>query len=221
MQHFCTGTPYLCTEITICCTKTIFKSMEKVGIRNKLEWFLTELVTDDSENSEVELADEQEDQQLTHEKEERRKVLEQDLSYRMVKWIATAMDKWFIDPIIGFLAPGLGDIFTSVMTVPFIYVALCRVKSVPLTLAIIYNTLMDVLIGIIPLLGDVFDFFNRSYKQNYAMIVGFVEGDKRITRVVNGKAVQFLILIVMICFIIYCLVGWIITAWQYVLSLLA
>ena len=195
--------------------------MEKVGIRNKLEWFLTELVTDDSENSEVELADEQEDQQLTHEKEERRKVLEQDWSYRMVKWIATAMDKWFIDPIIGFVVPGLGDIFTSVMTVPFIYVALCRVKSVPLTLAIIYNTLMDVLIGIIPLLGDVFDFFNRSYKQNYAMIVGFVEGDKRITRMVNGKTVQFFILIIMICFIIYCLVGWIITAWQYVLTLLA
>ena len=66
-----------------------------------------------------------------------------------------------------------------------------------------------------------FDFFNRSYKQNYAMIVGFVEGDKRITRMVNGKAVQFFILIIMICFIVYCLIGWIITAWQYVLSLLA
>ena len=195
--------------------------MGKESIKDKVKWFLTEMVTDDSDDSETEVADEQENQQLTHEKEERRKVLEQDWGYRMVKWIATAMDKWAIDPIVGFLAPGFGDIFTSVMTVPFIYVALCKVKSIPLTLAIIHNTLMDVLLGIMPLLGDVFDFFNRSYKQNYAMIVGFVEGDKRITRMVNGKAVQFLILIVMICFIIYCLVGWIITAWQYVLSLFA
>lgn len=195
--------------------------MEKEGIKDKAKWFLTELVADDSENPEGELADEQEDRQHTLEKEERRKVLEQDWSYRMMKWIATAMDKWFIDPAIGFLAPGLGDIFTSVMTVPFIYVALCKVKSIPLTLAIIYNTLMDVLIGIIPLLGDVFDFFNRSYKQNYAMIVGFVEGDKRITRKVNGKAVELLIHIVIIGFIIFCLANWIISAWQYVLSLFA
>ena len=195
--------------------------MKKEGIKNKAKWFLTELVADDSENPEGELADEQEDRQHTLEKEERRKVLEQDWSYRMMKWIATAMDKWFIDPVIGFLAPGLGDIFTSVMTVPFIYVALCKVKSIPLTLAIIYNTLMDVLIGIIPLLGDVFDFFNRSYKQNYAMIVGFVEGDKRITRKVNGKAVELLIHILIIGFIIFCLANWIISAWQYVLSLFA
>ena len=195
--------------------------MKKEGIKDKAKWFLTELVTDDSENSEVELTDEQEDQQHTLEKEKRRKVLEQDWSYRTVKWIATAMDKWFIDPVIGFLAPGLGDIFTSVMTVPFIYVALCKVKSIPLTLAIIYNTLMDVLIGIIPLLGDVFDFFNRSYKQNYSIIVGFVEGDKRITRKVNGKAAELLIHIVIIGFIIFCLASWIISAWQYMLSLFA
>ena len=193
--------------------------MEKEGFKDKVKWFLTEMITDDSDESEV--AEEQEEQQSAHEKEERRKVLEQDWSYRMVKWIATAMDKWFIDPVIGFLAPGLGDIFTSVMTVPFIYVALCKVKSIPLTLAIIYNTLMDVLIGIIPLLGDVFDFFNRSYKQNYAMIVGFVEDDKRITRKVNGKAVELLIHILIIGFIIFCLANWIISAWQYVLSLFA
>ena len=195
--------------------------MEKESVKDKVKWFLTEIITDDSDDYEAEVADEQEEQQSAHEKEERRKVLEQDWSYRMLKWIATAMDKWYIDPIIGFLAPGLGDIFMSVMIVPFIYVTLCKVKSIPLTLAIIFNTLMDALIGIIPLLGDVYDVLNRSYKQNYAMIVGFVEGDKRITRRVNGKAVEFLIFIVALCFIIVSLVSWIISVWEYMLSLFA
>ena len=199
--------------------------MEKEGIKNKVKWFLTEMITADSDESEAEMTDEKETQQQKQEKEERRKVLEQDWGYRMVKWISIAMDKWFIDPIIGFLVPGFGDVLTSVMTVPFIYVALCKVKSVPLTLAIIYITLMDILFGIIPLVGDVFDMFNRSYRISYRMIVGFVEGDKRIIKEVNTKAFETFILIIAFCFIIYGVMNWVIfltsIIWEYVSSLFA
>jgi len=159
-------------------------------------------------------------------KEARRAVLEKDGSYRMVKWISDTMDKYFLDPIIGFLAPGLGDVFASVMTLPFIYVALVKIKSIPLTLAVIYNMLTDALVGSIPFfLGDIIDVFNRSYKKNYALIVGFVEDDKEVVREVNRKALRTAIMIVIVCFIIYWLVSLAVSlttsAWEYVSSLFA
>lgn len=159
-------------------------------------------------------------------KEARRAVLEKEGSYRMVKWISDTMDKYFLDPIIGFLAPGFGDVLTSVMTLPFIYVALVKIKSIPLTLAVIYNMLTDALVGSIPFfIGDIIDVFSRSYKKNYALIVGFVEDDKEVIREVNRKAVKTAIMIVVVCFIIYWLVSLAISlttsAWEYITSLMS
>ena len=87
----------------------------------------------------------------------------------------------------------------------------------PLTLAVIYNGLRDIAIGLIPLwIGNILDFFNRSYLQNIRLIVGFVEDDKEIISEVNRKAVKSAIMIGVFCFIIYLLVllvikvaGWI------------
>lgn len=168
----------------------------------------------------------QEEQQRMRKKENRRRVLEEDSSYRTVKWISIAMDKWCLDPFIGFFIPGFGDILTSVMAVPFIYVALVKIKSIPLTLAIIYNMMMDALLGAIPFfIGDILDVLNRSYKKSYAMIVGFVEDDKNVIKEVNSKAFKTFILIILICFIIYWLINWTISlvtfVWDYISSLFA
>lgn len=73
------------------------------------------------------------------EKQLRRMEIEQSSSYRTVQSIAKWMDKFCLDPIIGFFMPGFGDALTSVFAVPFIYVAACKVRSLPLTLAVIVN----------------------------------------------------------------------------------
>lgn len=168
----------------------------------------------------------QEEQQRIRDKEERRRVLEEDDSYVLVRGIATLMDKWFLDPIIGFFIPAFGDALTSVMTLPYIYVSLFKIKSIPLTLAIIYNALMDALIGSIPFfIGDVLDALHRSYKKSYALIVGFVEDDKNVIREVNGKALKCFIFIIIFCIAIYFLVSWTIslvnTVWEFLASLIA
>lgn len=108
-------------------------------------------------------------------------------SYRLMVGTAKYMDKWFLDPILGFILPvGIGDALTSVFTFPFIYYSLCVVKSIPLTLAVIYNILMDVLIGAIPLyIGDVLDVFKRSYVENLRLVTGYIEDDKEIINKVN------------------------------------
>ena len=142
-------------------------------------------------------------------KAERRKMLEEDTDYRMIKGIKTVMDDYFLDPILGFLLPAVGDVLTTLCVLPFLWVSLARIKSIPLTLACLYNTMIDLVLGLIPFyIGDILDAFNKSYKKNYRLIVGFVEDDRNVIREVNEKAVKTAIMIGIFCIIIYYLVKW-------------
>lgn len=139
-------------------------------------------------------------------KETRKMEIKNSSSYKSVEYIAKYMDKYFLDPILGFFIPGLGDILTSLLTVPFIYVSLLKIRSVPLTLAVIFNMLKDMLYGMIPFfVGDVIDAFNRSYVQNLRLITGFVEDDKEVIEQVNRKAIWMAVLIALFGYLIYLL----------------
>lgn len=125
-----------------------------------------------------------------------------DSDFRLLKGIYTAMDKFFLDSIIGFFVPGGGDIITSVMTIPFIFTAVFKLRSVPLALSVIYNALIDVFLGLFPVLGDIVDVFHRSYKKSYYQIVGYVEGDEDIVSEINGNALKTCILLTVLCIVI-------------------
>lgn len=134
-------------------------------------------------------------------------VIKSSKSYQMTERIARLMDKYYLDAVLGFLLEGFGDLLTQLLTLPYIYVSAVKIRSVPLTLAVIYNALCDIAMGLIPFyIGDVIDVFNKSFVQNFKLIVGFVEGDKKIISEVNRKAVRMAVLIVMLCVIIYFLV---------------
>ena len=109
--------------------------------------------------------------------------------------------------VAGLLFEGIGDILTQLLTLPYIYVSAVKIKSLPLTLAVIYNALCDLAIGLVPFyIGNVLDFFKKSYRQNFRLITGFIEGDKDTIREVNRKAAITAVLIVVLCVIIYFLV---------------
>lgn len=157
----------------------------------------------------------QAEQERIRRKEERRMDIELSTSYQVTQTIARWMDKYFLDPLIG-LIPGLGDALSSLLVFPFIYVAAVKVRSLPLTLAVIFNVLRDMAIGLIPFwVGNILDFFNRAYLQNCRLIVGFVEDDREIIREVNRKAFWMGVGIVVCCFLIYWLISIAIaaTAW--------
>ena len=140
-------------------------------------------------------------------------------SYRLMVGTAKYMDKYFLDPILGFILPaGIGDALTSVFAFPFIYYSLCVVKSIPLTLAVIYNILKDVLIGAIPFyIGDILDVFKRSYVENLKLITGYIEDDKEIINKVNEKAFWTAVVIAVLCWLIYLIISWAISlsTWVY------
>lgn len=141
-------------------------------------------------------------------KRRKREMIEDSSAYRATQTIAKWMDKFFLDPLLGFLPGGVGDVISQALVLPFIYVSAFQVRSVPLTLAVIYNALVDMVIGLIPFwIGNICDIFKRSYLQNCKLIVGFVEDDKEIIAEVNRKATLTGVLIVVLCVLIYLLVS--------------
>ncbi|MGL5981114.1 MAG: DUF4112 domain-containing protein [Phocaeicola sp.] len=133
--------------------------------------------------------------------------LESSASYVLIKSISKVMDDYCLDGIIGFI-PFVGDIITLVTGAPFLYIALLKIRSLPLTLAVISNLLLDALVGMIPMwIGNICDFLFKGNKRNYKLIVGFVEDDQEIVKQVNRRALVSLIFIGILIFLIYLLVG--------------
>lgn len=160
-------------------------------------------------------------------KEARRYEIEDSSSYKMVQGVAKVMDRCYVDAILGFILPGFGDSISSFFVTPFIYVSLFKVRSIPLTLAVIYNALIDVLVGMIPFfIGDICDIFHKAYVKNARLIDGFVQDDKTIIEEVNKKAVWMGIMIAVVCFLIYLMVllvikvaEWVGSAWDWLIGL--
>ena len=140
---------------------------------------------------------------MTNEKQE---IIRNSVSYKLVHAIALWMDRRLLDPMIGLVLPGFGDALTSVLAVPYLYLSIVKLKSIPLTLAIVCNILLDVLIGIIPYIGVVGAVFKRAFTRNAAMIKGYVEGDRAIMQEIDRKAVGMAFLIVILCGLIYAMV---------------
>ena len=140
---------------------------------------------------------------MTNEKQE---IIRNSVSYKLVHAIALWMDRRLLDPLIGLVLPGFGDALTSVLAVPYLYLSIVKLKSIPLTLAIVCNILLDVLIGISPYIGVVGDVFKRAFTRNAAMIKGYVEGDRAIMQEIDRKAVGMAFLIVILCGLIYAMV---------------
>lgn len=140
---------------------------------------------------------------MTNEKQE---IIRNSVSYKLVHAIALWMDRRLLDPLIGLVLPGFGDALTSVLAVPYLYLSIVKLKSIPLTLAIVCNILLDVLIGIIPYIGVVGDVFKRAFTRNAAMIKGYVEGYRAIMQEIDRKAVGMAFLIVILCGLIYAMV---------------
>ena len=140
-------------------------------------------------------------------------------AYKFISTVTTLADKYFLDALLG-LVPSVGDLVSSIFGLQFIYVTLFKVKSIPLTLAVIYNYLVDILLGSIPFfIGDAIDFFSKAHVKNLDLITRYVEGDKKTIRQVRSKALLTAFLIIILSVIIYfvfrLLIGF--TAWTWTL----
>ena len=159
-------------------------------------------------------------------KEEKRALLREKLEkstiYRKMEQVQTLMDEYYIDGVIGLIPYGIGDIISAVFSMIYVWFAFVKIKSIPLTLAVLNNALRDVVLGLIPFyVGDVIDFFHRANRQNMQLVRGFVQGDESVIRAVNRKAIQSGVFIVVFLLAIVALLWSLVALTQWILSLIS
>jgi hypothetical protein len=74
-----------------------------------------------------------------------------------------------LDPILG-LVPGLGDFISLTMSGGFLALAAKHGASRKLLILMALNVLFDAVIGSIPILGQIFDFFFKANNRNVRLL---------------------------------------------------
>ena len=75
-----------------------------------------------------------------------------------------------LDPIIGLLFPGIGDVVTGAGSVGLLALALRRGVPSAVLFRMILNILVDVVAGSLPVVGDIFDAAYKSNRRNLELI---------------------------------------------------
>ncbi len=101
-----------------------------------------------------------------------------------VRWLARWLDTRFVlpgtsvrfglDSLIG-LIPGIGDSATAFIGLYILVRAFSLGAPPVLLIRMLINILIDMAVGVIPLLGDIFDFAFRSNAMNAALLAEHVE----------------------------------------------
>jgi uncharacterized protein DUF4112 len=112
-----------------------------------------------------------------------------------VERIAHWMDRRYVDPLLGLLLPGAGDVAGALIGL-FAVASAFRLRAHPIVIArMLLNLAVDSVIGAIPVLGALFDLFYRAHTRNLRLLT---ERDVRAPRpgdwgVVGGAALLFVL----------------------------
>ena len=86
-----------------------------------------------------------------------------------------------LDGIVG-LIPGVGDVIGGVASCIIIIAAWVRGVSYPVVTRMVANVAIEVVVGSVPVLGDMFDIAWRANRRNYALLTGSIEEPRKHTR---------------------------------------
>ncbi|HET9959750.1 MAG TPA: DUF4112 domain-containing protein [Polyangiaceae bacterium] len=75
-----------------------------------------------------------------------------------------------LDPILGLIAPGAGDAVGGIAALSVLWVAFTRRVPKVVLLRMLVNLIVDALIGVIPVLGDIFDVAYRANQKNLELL---------------------------------------------------
>jgi hypothetical protein len=80
------------------------------------------------------------------------------------------MDGRFLDPLLGLVLPGVGDVLSSALGVYPVLLAWRRRAPKALLARMLLNLAIDALGGAVPIVGDVWDFLFRAHTRNLALL---------------------------------------------------
>jgi hypothetical protein len=124
--------------------------------------------------------------------------------------LARILDDYFVDPLIGLVLPGIGDVITAVLGLYVVAIAVGRRVAPVIIARMLLNLGLDAAIGAVPLVGDVFDFGFRANRRNVALLTDRVAtGGRAMARdwlAVVAAVAGFVAIIGLVCWAVVALV---------------
>jgi hypothetical protein len=118
-----------------------------------------------------------------------------------------------LDAILGFIFPTLGDAATGLASLALLLLGFrMRVPKVVL-MRMVFNILLDTLVGSIPILGDAFDLFWRSNRRNLELIRRYDRTPDRHPTVTDYLIVALGIALVVAAVVLPIVVGFALLRW--------
>jgi hypothetical protein len=112
--------------------------------------------------------------------------------------VARWMDRRLLDPVLGLVLPGAGDVISAGLGLYPVMLAWRRGAPRALVARMLLNLSVDLLGGSVPVVGDVWDFFFRAHSRNLDLLRarsagGEVVPSPRDSLVVIGAVAVFLL----------------------------
>jgi hypothetical protein len=101
-----------------------------------------------------------------------------------------------LDGIVG-LVPGVGDLAGVIASSYFVLLASRAGVSRSVQMLMVYNILFEMLVGSIPLIGDVFDFFWKANERNLALFDEYMDRPAAVRHKNRAKAAFPLVLLLL------------------------
>ncbi|HEX3903581.1 MAG TPA: DUF4112 domain-containing protein [Polyangia bacterium] len=95
---------------------------------------------------------------------------EEDHALMAAEKLAHWLDDRFLDPLLGLLLPGLGDLLGSALGLYPVLLAWQRRAPKGLLARMLLNLAVDAAGGSIPILGDLWDFVFKAHARNLALL---------------------------------------------------
>jgi hypothetical protein len=93
-----------------------------------------------------------------------------DADIRAAETLARWTDDRFLDPLVGFLLPGVGDVVGAALGLYVVGVAFRRRLPLVTVARMLVNLGVDALVGVVPILGDLFDVAWKANKRNVRLL---------------------------------------------------
>jgi len=123
-----------------------------------------------------------------------------DLELERVRKLTRVLDHYMVDPLLGFVLPGIGDLIGSLVGLYVVGIALRRKASPVIVARMLLNLAIDAGIGIVPLIGDVADIAFKANDKNLRLLTERPDTGKATARdwlAVGGALAAFAAVVVL------------------------
>lgn len=86
--------------------------------------------------------------------------------------LARVLDHYLVDPLLGLILPGAGDVIGSLLGLYLVAIAVRRRMSPVVVARMLLHLALDAVLGAIPVIGDIADFAYKANERNLALLVG-------------------------------------------------